>query len=344
MGRVLTLPAPPSDLFAGSPCLCTCRVQHPQHPLRTPTISLLALLPLTACADSPSGPQRLEAPEFSSSDDATVLRLPPALREVSALERAGEHSVACLEDETGALYFVRLDAPHPIERVPFGAPGDYEGLARVDDRWFVLLSGGVLMELARRGDRFEVTRSSPLTSEHTEFESLAFDRDRRRLLTISKDRSRAEGASSHHRSVFAFDVDLNTWLPEPVASLSRKVIRRDAERLGLKLPTRETKKGETKVRFEFAPSALTIDPNSNLRWVVSGPDRTLLAFDEDWNLVGSRVFGAAEAPQPEGVVALRTGQLVVATESGGAGGRLLILGIGTGSEAALRNDERPGHR
>ena len=312
--------------------------------MRNFTIFSLACLSLHACADDAIEPQYLDAPEFQRSGATTILRLPQELREVSALERADERTVACLEDETGALYFVRIDGPQPIERVPFGQRGDYEGLARVDDEWFVLRSGGTLLQLIQAKHRFHVAQEFPLASTHTEFESLTFDTERRLLLTIAKDRSRAEGDSAQDRPVYAFDVDEYSWLAEPIAVLSRKMIRGTAHRLELDLPTRKTKKGSTKVKFDFGPSAMAIDAQSGLAWIVSGPDRTVLAFDASWNLVGTRVLDAGEAPQPEGIIELAPDRLVVATESTGAGGRLLIFDAGFQTPRSPQSGERPGHR
>src|SRR5262245_58202966 len=100
---------------------------------------LAALLALGACS--------------AAVDDLAdgVMALPPQLREVSAIVAVDERTVACVQDEVGALFFVDLRGELPLRMAPFAERGDYEGLARVGDDFWVLRSDGFLMRLQRQG-------------------------------------------------------------------------------------------------------------------------------------------------------------------------------------------------
>lgn len=271
---------------------------------------LTALLALGACAQA--------------VDDLSdgVLVLPPQLKEVSAIVAVDEHTVACVQDEVGALFFVDLRGERPMRVVQFGARGDYEGLARVGDDYWVLRSDGLLLQLQWRGERLVVAASHPLRSGHKEFEGLCHDAARKLLLVLPKDRVGGNKIERHERDVLAFDLASATLREQPEVVLGVKAIIDQAEAGGIELPTRTTPKGKERIDLELLGSELLAVPGSQDLLVLSATDHVLLRVDRAGKLLGVRLLSATELPQPEGMTFLTDGRLMVASE--GAGGAAVL--------------------
>jgi uncharacterized protein YjiK len=268
----------------------------------------LALLGFAACGGT-------AAPQDDFADG--VLVLPAELREVSAIALADEHTLVCLQDEVGALFFVDLDGRVPVRAAAFDEPGDYEGLARVGDAYWVLRSDGVLLRLGRERDALRVVSNHRLPEAHREWEALCFDADRRRLLVMPKD---AGGSSKDRdaRYVYAVDPDTGAVEDAPVLVLSLRTVVEQAAARGIALPSRTSDKGRTRTDVRFAVSELLVVPGSGRLLVLAAGDRTVFEFDRDGTLTGAWMLDPDELPQPEGMAMLADGRLLVASERTGS--------------------------
>ena len=269
-----------------------------------------ALLALCACAQA--------------VDDLTdgVLLLPPQLKEVSAIVAVDERTVACVQDEVGALYFVDLRGERPLRVAPFGERGDYEGLARVGDDYWVLRSDGLLLRLQWRADRLAVAASHRLHSGHKEFEGLCHDAERKLLLVLPKDHAVDNKVDRRQRDVLAFDLATEKLREQPEAVLNTKAIVDEAEARAIELPTKTTAKGKERIELKLLGSELLAVPGSQDLLVLSATDHVLLRVDRTGKLLGARLLSASELPQPEGMAFLTDGRLLLASE--GAGGAAVL--------------------
>ena len=87
-----------------------------------------------------AGPYRFDRP-------AARFKLPEALREISALTVLDGESLGAVQDEEGDLYILSMETGRVTAVVPFGPPGDYEGIELAGDRLFVLRADGAILEL-----------------------------------------------------------------------------------------------------------------------------------------------------------------------------------------------------
>jgi hypothetical protein len=244
-----------------------------------------------------------------------VLVLPPSLREASAVVAADATTVACVQDEVGALYFVDLTGAHDVRKVPFGPKGDYEGLARAGDAWWVLRSDGLLLRLRpSRGGGFEVASTLQLPAGHGNWEGLCFDPVSGCLLAMPKDKPEGDKSERDQRPVFAVDPATGALRPEPLLTLSVRELAAEAEARGFPLPTRTTPKGRERIAFKLLASEILVAPASGALYVLSAIDRTLVAVDRTGKLLSVHLLAAEEHPQPEGMAWLPDGRLLVANE------------------------------
>ena len=280
------------------------------------TFGLLALSWLCACGREPLAPDDLV--------DGVVV-LPRELREVSGICALDDRTLACVQDEAGALFFVDL-AGQALPRVSvFAEPGDYEGLARVGDDFWVMRSDGVLLRLQPKGASLEVVSRHRLPAVHGEWEGLCFDADRKVLLAMPKDAGSKQKGERDLRFVYAIDPVTGVAQQDPVIVLDCKVLVDQAEARGIELPTRTTKKGKTRSDLRLVCSEILAVPGSDRLLVLSAVDLTLLEVDRAGRLHAAWVLDALELPQPEGMTFLPDGRLLIASEGVGGSGVVRVV-------------------
>lgn len=262
----------------------------------------------------------LGACETAADDLADgVLALPPQLREVSGITAIDEHTLACLQDEAGALFLVDLSGKSPPRVSVFGEPGDYEGLARVGPEYWVLRSDGLLLRLSSRDGRLEVASSHRMPTEHDDWEGLCFDGDRGVLLVLPKDRVGKDKEERDQRFVFAVDPSTGAMQPQPVLQLEVSALIEQADAGGIGLPTKTTGKGKTRKKLKLLGSEILAIPGTEELLLLSATDRALLRVDRAGRLLGLKLFEEEDLPQPEGMAWLPDGRLLVASEGTGVG-------------------------
>lgn len=243
-----------------------------------------------------------------------MLVLPAQLREVSAIAVVDESTIACVQDEAGALFFIDITGQRPPRFEVFGPRGDYEGLARVGDDWWVLRSDGTLLRMVRRAGVLTVHSSIRLMGEYAEWESLCYDADLRLLLLMPKDRAGEGAGGRHRRPVFAVDPTTGIVRTEPHLVLDMRGFQDQAAQRGFALPVRTTAKGKERLDLQLACSDLVVVPGSQELLVLSAADGALLRVDREGRLLGFLALDRQLMPQPEGLAMLRDGRLLVATE------------------------------
>lgn len=250
------------------------------------------------------------------------LVLPRSLREVSGIVAVDDDTIACVQDEVGALFFVSLQGKAPVRRVEFGPRGDYEGLARVGSVFWVLRADGALLELGADGERLRIVRTIPLPTDLHDWEGLCHEPSRGLLLAMPKERPADDRDA---RPVIAIDPVTGRVHDQPFCVWRRKGVIDQAEARGLPLPTRITDKGRERVALELRASELLALPGGEELLVLSAADALLLRLDREGRLLGVRSLDPERLPQPEGMTRLPDGRLLVASEAAGGVARLRLV-------------------
>ena len=279
--------------------------------------------PVDALAQDPAKPPP-PAATVAGYDLGVPIRsfvLPEDLREISAIAAADDHTLACVQDEKGALFFFDLDQGRLVRRAKFGPKGDYEGLAKVGDDYWVLRSDGVLLRLVAHGDAYEIAETLATGLPVEEFEGLAVDRAANRLVLAPKSTAK-ETEEREFRPLFALDLATRQAAKEPLITLHLDEVLDAARLQGIAVPTRLSKRGKEKplVRLFFAEAA--VHPETGDLWLLSAGDRALLVVDRNGQFRGMHFFPAEEMPQPEAATFLPNGHRVLGSE--GAGGPAVV--------------------
>lgn len=255
----------------------------------------------------------------SPQDDLAdgVFALPRQLREVSGIVVVDQHTLVCVQDEAGALFFVDLLGRAPVRREVFGPPGDYEGLAFTGGDYWVLRADGVVLRVGSKNGEFGVSGTIRLPADYSEWEALTSD-GAGLLLAMPKDATKGSG-ERHLRRVFGIDVATCTVLPEPVVTIDTRTLLEQATARGIDVPIRVSSKGNQRLDLRLACSELLSVPGSRDLLLLSTADHALIRVDRRGVPLGFRALDPRDLPQPEGLALLPDGRLLVASEGPSAG-------------------------
>lgn len=302
-------------------------------------LALAVLAGLLAC-NQPSEvdvsyrlPLAVEVPAFDAESSlrgydlehaSSSFALPEELIEISALTDIDDHTVACVQDEVGMVFFIDLRAGEVVRRQPFGPAGDYEGITRVHGSLWVIESGGLVVELVDQSDGLAVKRELKLNLGHDDIEGLGYDPVTNAILVAPKDKPKGEQADRNARRVFAIDAE-SGGPATVVLETSIDRIEADAEQAGIALPYKTTKQGEPKLDLKVRFSSIAVHPASNQILALSAVDAAILAFGRDGELLGAHCFDPASMPKLEGMTFLANGDLVIASEGVDGPARLHVF-------------------
>jgi len=279
-------------------------------------------------AQAPAAVPRPDAPALGIDlrAPAKVVPLPPALREVSALQALDDQRVACLQDEKGTLYEVDLATGALLGSRAFGPKGDYEGLTCTAEHWYALRSDGVLLCFPRQPGLLSRTEAFELSLPQKDCEALAADRDGTRLLVAPKARPEGDKEARDVRRVHAWDVATRELAVEPAWTLSVASLLEQAVAKGFATPTKKVKGGRKKdaegavpesrevPHLQLTISEIAVHPATGDLWILSSADKALVVVDRKGYLVHLHLFDHDLLPQPEALAFLPCGDLVVASE------------------------------
>ncbi len=290
------------------------RGQRPQSlsPRLGPSTGSTSVTP----ASGASVPQLLEGYAIAAPD--TRLSLPKELVEISGLTDVSNTEVACVQDELGVIFILELETGRILRQIPFGDPGDYEGLTRVGELFYVLRSDGVLFEISEATSPQPKIFSIELGLRTADNEGLCADPFLPRLLVSSKSRPGKAEAERRMQALFEFDLTHRRLSEQPAVRLDLDDVYDGHPK------AREKKRGRFRViPSRFLPSSVAVHPRTGLIFMLSAVAGNLAVFDRTGKLLGQHPLERSLFPQPEGLTFLPNGELVISNE-GGAGSATLL--------------------
>ncbi len=250
-----------------------------------PADTALAAPPAAPAAAQTDGPYRFGSP-------VARFEMPDALREISALTVLDATHLGAVQDEDGDFYILDMDSGRVSAVIPFGPPGDYEGVELAGERLFVLRADGALLELTgwAAGQQADArTFDTGLGAKDCDAEGLGYDAAQNRLLIACK-----KNGDDDRNPIWGFDLATNALSADPVLMLDPATIPGSDKKL--------------------RPSALAVHPITGNTVVISAKRDALVALDARGAVVGTWDLKPAGLPQPEGLTFLPNGDAFVASE------------------------------
>jgi uncharacterized protein YjiK len=236
-------------------------------------------------------------------------QLPKELDEVSGIDWIGDNKLACIQDEDGIIFIFNLETSKVEKSIEFAGAGDYEDIRIVGKTAYVLRSDGEIFEVSDflSGNSKTKTYSNFLT-EKQNLESLAWDKNNKRLLLAIKDR---ELKDDNYKGVYQF-------------SLTNKELERNPL-YRLNMQDSLLRERETKLNKKLQPSALSIHPKNKDFYILDGRAPQLVIANNDMKLKKRYALHEDDFEQAEGLTFSENGRLFISNE--GKGGKANILEV-----------------
>jgi uncharacterized protein YjiK len=266
------------------------------------------------CESRAAAPEGALARYGLGGPPAWRVTLAAELREVSGLVVTADGRLFAHGDEEAVIYqleprtgkIVKRFALEPGANVPdLGkkprdgrVAGDFEDIAIVGDRFFLVTSNAVLLEFSEgaTGARVPFTAHTTGLADTCEVEGLAHDAASGTLLMLCKEmrqKAARDRVEIHAWSLAERRLDPKPRLIVPYSELSRT----------------------TGVR-RFNGSALAFTPGGRSLALIAGPQRAFAEITLEGRAVGGGRLDRAGLPQPEGMAFLPDGTLLVSSEGG----------------------------
>lgn len=243
------------------------------------------------------GKKEGKGPEFTvpyNLDQADEFDLAEELQEVSGISPSADgKGLWAINDETGKLYKLSFEG-NIIQSKWFRKGGDYEDVVAVDSSVFVLKSNGNLYRIDNPdADSLTAQALKGEFKRGIEFESVALDRSRNRLLLLVKDGEGSKG----HAPVYGYDLEGQSYQEGHVMLIDPR-----------KAP------GVSVKGKSLRASAMAIHPQTGHLYIVTSIQRMLLVCDKEGNGLASFKLSKKRFPQPEGICFLPNGDMFITSE------------------------------
>ncbi len=265
-------------------------------------LSLLAMMGLSGLAGVQEQATLVERYDFAKR--AMRRDLPGRLDEVSGLAFTADGRLFAHGDERAWIHEIDPETGEVGKRFMFGertARDDFEGIAIVGERFFLISSGGLLYEGREVGDRedtpYRVTDTG--LGQTCEVEGLEYHPEWDELLIPCKSTTLDLDAIVIHR------VPLSPDTPRPPPIL--------VERAAVALHG---------VDRDFHPSGIALDPNTGTLVLIAAREQSLLEISADGRVISALRLSRRRHPQAEGVAFGPDGTFYLADESNGRDARL----------------------
>lgn len=269
-------------------------------------VGALFLLPLAWSHPFLQQEPLLEGFEFSA-EGGTRLQLPRGLEEISGLAVDEAGRLFAHNDERAVVYQIHPETGEILKVFAVGVtgvPGDFEGIAIAGERFFLLTSGGRLVEF-REGEAGTTVRYRTHAlglGNLCELEGLAYDPGTDALLIPCKTpRSRRLAGR-----LIVWSVPLATLKPQENPRVFLPLQALDDAGLG----------------DNFQPSAIEVHPQRGTLVLVAGRQEDLVEIGADGSILSFERLDRDLHPQPEGIAFLPDGSLVLADEGQGTWGSI----------------------
>ena len=289
--------------------------------IKTSFISLFLMV--QNCSNQPNTVKNIYTSTLSQtfpydvSKPSETFNLDPNLREISGLTISPNSAqLACLQDESGQLFYIDKETGQATPSVIFQNSGDFEGIEFVKDTLWATTSKGKLFKVWNLSKTpFDVQIFKIESLKNANIEGLGYDKLNHRLLLSAKG-DKNDGASE--RTVWAFDLhnqtpsvkkDFDIQLIDFQAFLKTKTDNSYAKL------TKDYVESPSQKGFEFGPSGIAVHPINGHIYLVSATNRTLVVLSAEGKILDMTKLDKTLLPQPEGLCFDAEGMMYISNEA-----------------------------
>lgn len=252
--------------------------------------------------------------------------LPSVLYEISGNALLNLHTMVCIQDQKGKLFFYDLVEKTITKQIGFAKDGDVEDLTLVGNTAWALKSNGKLYSINSFENEaiMKVTDYKTPLSKANNCEGLCYDPVDEALLIACKGipSSKNYFVDDNYRAIYKFDLKRKTFIEKPAYLI-------DLNKLIELLTIHKLEKGNTisfpeeLKDFKFEPSAITIHPITKEIWVMASVGKAIAILDRKGEIRDFVHLDRKILRQPEGMTFSPGGTLYISSEGAGGYGKIL---------------------
>jgi uncharacterized protein YjiK len=228
--------------------------------------------------------------------------LPKELKEISGNVFIDAERMACVQDNEGSIFIYNLTSKKIERTIPFGPTGDYEGLAKVGHKYYVLRGDGMLIEVNTSSpDKPEVKEFDLPLGLDNDTETLFYDEPNNRLLVAVKEK---DPSGKNVKGIYAVDLTTMKMNNDAVVSVPGDLADNN----------NDLKKGKKKDNT-LKPSDMIAHPETGELYILNGPSSQFIIADRKGSILSIIELDKKVFPQPEGLCFSPSGELYVSSEA-----------------------------
>lgn len=259
-------------------------------------LTFLSVISLLGCNSVTKENNLLKEYDLSNPE---VFTMPEILKEISGItfNKGRGDSVYAIQDEEGKLFRFGWQN-QKAQHVKFGAKGDYEDLAILNDTVIILKSNGDLYSFPFANVRFE-------------------NMDKAEEWKNILPKGEYEGLYADQVSGEIFVLCKNCSQDNPEKKVSGYILKMTGgiKRTGsFELDVEKIKALTSKVKKGFKPSALARNPVTGDWFILSGLNKVLVVTDKNWKPKEAYALSSNNFNQPEGIAFDKNGNLYISNE------------------------------
>ena len=251
-------------------------------------------------------PQMPSALPYNLHEPAQKIKLPEKLREISGITWWDKHQLAGVQDEDGYIFVIDTLQGEVVKQEKFRKDGDYEGIARVGSKLYIVRSDGDLYKVKDFDQKDQKTKEyeTPLKTAN-DVEGLCYSKADNELWLACKEQPGLE-KDKHKgtRAIYRFDLEEKKLKKKPKFLIDLKALTQFLN----------NKYSKDKKRWEFRPSGLAIHPVSKQLYVLAHGGSLLIVLDHEGTLVDAEALPKKLFRQPEGIAFSPNGDLYISNE------------------------------
>jgi uncharacterized protein YjiK len=242
----------------------------------------------------------------------TTFILPYVLTEISGLTMASDSLVACIQDETGVIFWYGLKERKIVDRYRFGGGGDYEGIEVVGNQIYVLRSNGKIYQVSVENET-TIVLNTPLKGANNA-EGLTFDSKNNQLLIACKGKAGLNKKSIKGRAIYGYSLNLG-FNPDPLYLITSKDLEtwNDQQTTPLNL---------TKRKKAFMPSGIAVQPETGDIYLIANVGKLLIVLSAEGHIKHCVPLSPRVFRQPEGISFTSVGDLIISSEGQDGSGKI----------------------
>lgn len=249
---------------------------------------------------------------FNFDRPDNVVTLPNDLKEISGLAPwTSDEEVLAIQDEEGILFILHTLTGKIVEKFQFGKDRDYEGIARMDDRIFVLEKDGDIHHTSfNSGTKvYDAGKLETDFSYRNDTEGICYDPVTKLLLIVPKEQELNPGEDEKYRhGIYGYNLKDSTMAPQPLYYVDE-------------LEIGEIIYGK-KARYSFKPSGIAVDPITQDIYLLAAVGKILVVIDRESEIKHIELLKEKVFRQPEGLTFNTVGDLYISSE--GKGGKGIV--------------------